>query len=222
MLTFLTLFGKKSNKMSKALSPMKLPDPEPEEPLAQDKNNDNEAQQKQEEEKLRQELLSLIASKHFTYSTKIVEKAKLEHLREIREIYERQRARCLVKLVISYLAIFITKGLYQIDCLGEHQVEPLQRSLTEDELLEDDLVWLLGKLINKVLCAGIVSAGGKVGIKVVKHRYGKRINAGAKKVASLVKETKEEMGKQKAVTPPPPKPKRANSLSCISSSDEES
>ena len=187
----------------------------PEEP--QDAN-DEEAVQHQEEEKLRQELLEFIATNNFKFSSKVVEKVNnLEQLQQIWEIYERQRARHLGRLVTSYLAVFITKGLHHIDCLGEHQVEPLQKSLTEDELLEDDLVWLLGKLINKVPCAGVVFAGGKIGIEVVKHKYGKKIKAGIKRTVALIKETREEVNKKKSVLPP----KKRNSLSSVSSQEEE-
>ena len=197
---------------------MRIPPP-PEEPQS---INDEEVRTKQEEEALRKELLSLVASGAFKFSRKVIENATLEYLRDIKAIYDQQRAKHLVKMLISYLAVFIARGLHKIDCLGEHQVESLITSLTEDELLEQDLVWLLGKMVNSVPCPGLVSAGGKVGIEVVKHKFAKRLKKVEKGVVTLVKETKEEVSKGKGVAPQ--KPKRANSLSSVSflSSDEES
>ena len=131
------------------LSPIRLPPPPPEETP---QVNDEEDKQKQEEEKLRKELLSLVASGTFKFSRKVIEKATLENLRDIKTIYDQQRARHLVKMLISYLAVFISRGLHKIDCRGEQQVGPLITSLTEDELLEQDRVWLLGKMITSVPC----------------------------------------------------------------------
>ena len=196
------------------LSPIKMPPP-PEEPQPQEGSKDKNHQ---EEEKLRKEFLMLISSGSFKFSRRVMEKATLEYLKEIKVIYDQQRARHLVKMLISYLAVFVARGLHKIDCMGEQQVEPLITSLTEDELLEQDLVWLLGKMINSVPCPGLVSAGGKVGVEVVKHKWGKKLKKAEKAVIALAKETKDEVGKKKAAPPP----KRANSLSSVSSvsSDE--
>ena len=114
------------------LSPIKLPPPPPSE---EEPQNDKAANQ-EKEANLCRELMNLIASGSFKYSCKIIEKANLEQLKDIRMIYDRQRAKHLVRTLISWMAIIIAKGLYKIDCLDEHQVEPLTKSLTEDELLE--------------------------------------------------------------------------------------
>ena len=192
-----------------SLSPIKLPSPPPKEEPTQ---NDEAANQEKEEANLRRELMNLIASGSFKYSCKIIEKANLEQLKDIRMIYDRQRAKHLVKTLISWMAIIIAKGLYKIDCLGEHQVEPLTKSLTEDELLEQDMLWLLGKLIHQVPCPGIISAGGKVGFEVVKHKYGKKFKKVEKGVVSLVRETKEEIAKRRRSS--------LSSISSLSSEDE--
>ena len=189
------------------LSPIKLPPP----PSEEEPQNDEAVNQEKEEANLRRELLNLIASGGFKYSRKIIEKANFEQLKDIKMIYERQRAKHLVKTLISWMAIIVAKGLYKIDCLGEHQVEPLTKSLTEDELLEQDMLWLLGKFIHQVPCPGIISASGKVGFEVVKHKWGKKFKKVEQGVVSLVKETKEEVAKQK----------RRNSLSSISSLSSE-
>ena len=190
------------------LSPIKLPPP----PSEEEPQNDEAANQ-EKEANLCRELMNLIALGSFKYSCKIIEKANLEQLKDIRMIYDRQRAKHLVRTLISWMAVIIAKGLYKIDCLGEHQVEPLTKSLTEDELLEQDMLWLLGKFIHQVPCPGVISASGKVGIEVVKHKWGKKMKKVEQGVVSLVKETKEEVAKRK----------RRNSLSSIlslSSEDE--
>ena len=176
-----------------SLSPIKLPSPPPKEEPTQ---NDEAANQEKEEANLRRELMNLIASGSFKCSCKIIEKANLEQLKDIRMIYDRQRAKHLVKTLISWKAIIIAKGLYKIGCLGEHQVEPLTKSLTEDELLEQDMLWLLGK----------------VGFEVVRHKYGKKFKKVEKGVVSLVREAKEEVAKRRRSS--------LSSISSLSSEDE--
>ena len=163
--------------------------------------------------------MDLIALGSFKYSRQIIEKANFEQLKDIKMIYDRQRAKHLVKTIISWLGIFVSKGLYKIDYIGEHQVEPVTKSLTEDELFEQDMIWLLGKVINQVPCHGFISADGKVGVEVVKHRYGKKFKKVGKGVVSLVREAKEEVIKQKVFSRPIEKERR-NSLSSISSEEE--
>ena len=193
------------------LSPIKLP--QPDEP----QDNESERREKEEEDKLRGELLHLVSSGGFKYSRRVIEKANLESLRDIRMIYDQVRARHLVKTIISYLAVIIARGLYKVDCVGEHQVEPLIESVTEDQLFEQDMVWLLGKLVNKVPCPGLVSVGGKVGMEVAKHKWGKQLKKVEEGVTSFAKEVKGDMAgrRTKLVV------KRANSLSSISSLSSE-
>ena len=109
--------------------------------------------------------MGLIALGGFRYSRQIIEKASFEQLKDIKMIYDHQRAKHLVGTIISWLAIIVAKGLHKIDCLGEHQVEPLTKSLTEDKLFEQDMIWLLGKFINQIPCHGLISAGGRVGLE---------------------------------------------------------
>ena len=73
------------------------------------------------------------------------------------------------------------------------------------------MVWLLGKFIHQVPCPGVISASGKVGIEVVRRKWGKKMKKAEQGVVSLVKETKEEVAKRK----------RRNSLSSISSLSSE-
>ena len=200
------------DKMS--VSPIKLPQPED---TITWPDTDEEVKQKREEEGLRKKLLDLTFAGGFDYSRKIIRKANLEQLREIHEIYDHKVARHLVETLISYMAIFIATGLYKIDWIPKDRVEPLTNSLSEDELLKRDLVWLLGKFIPKVPCPGLSSAGVKIGLEVTSHKLSNRLREGASKVASIMKETEQKVLERGKKEPP----KRQNSLSSISSDSED-
>ena len=178
--------------------------------------------QEKEEANLHKELMDLIALGGFRYSRKIIEKASFEQLKDIKMIYDRQRAKHLVRTIISWLAIIVAKGLHKIDCLGEHQVEPLTKILIKDELFEPDMIWLLGKFINQIPCHGFISAGGRVGFEVAKHKLGGGLKKVERDVVSLVKETKGEVAKRK-VLPKPTERERSplSSVSSISSDEHE-
>ena len=150
-----------------SLSSIKIPPP-----LEEPTQDDESVKREEEEEKLRVELLNLIFSKKFRYSERVFQKADLAHLQEIKTIYEQHRATRLVKLFISYLPVLVVKGLHVVDCIAKEQVEPLKKSLIEDELLEEDMVWLLGKIMNEVPCLGSISATGKIGMEVATHKFG--------------------------------------------------
>ena len=170
---------KKSNKMN-TLPPIKLPPPQ----VEATQNDDEVVKQEKEEANLRKELMGLIALGGFRYS---------RQLKDIKMIYDCQRAKHLVRTIIFRLAIIVAKGLHKIDCLGEHQVEPLTKSLTEDKLFEQDMIWLLGKFINQIPCHGFISAGERVGFEVAKHKLGGGLRKVEMDVVSLVKETKGEV-----------------------------
>ena len=193
------------------LSPIKLPLPD------ESQDNESERQEREEEDKLREELLHLVSSGGFKYSRCVIEKANLESPKDIKMIYDQVRAKHLVKTIISYLAVIIARGLYKVNCLGERQVEPLIESVTEDQLFEQDMVWLFGKLINRVPCPGLISVGGKVGMEVVKHKWSKGLKKVEECVTSFAKEVRGEVASRKAK----PVATRANSLSSISSLSSE-
>ena len=96
--------------------------------------------------------------------------------------------------------------MHKVDFIGEEQVEPVIKDLTENELLEDDFVWLFGKMAGSAPCPGIMSAGGKLGVEVLKHKCEKKMIQVAKKGAQFVKEVKKETKKKGEPTPSLPFP----------------
>ena len=91
-----------------SLSPIKIPPPE------KPSQDDESTRREEEEKKLCAELLNLIFSKQFKYSRRVVEKAKLEGLKDIKLIYGQQRARHLIKTEQLFGLKFHLLSLFQI------------------------------------------------------------------------------------------------------------
>ena len=140
-------------------------------------NLGNDDKAKEKEGVLRKKLLHGIVSGQLKFSRK-----EVEYQRSIR----------LAKYVICYLSVFFSKGLHKIDLIGE-DVEPTIKDLTEDELLAEDIAWFVGKVAANVPFQGVLGAGGRLGVRVVRHRYGKRIIEAGKKGAKFAKEVRKEV-----------------------------
>ena len=186
------------------LSPIKVPPPpEDGEPKV---GNDGNKEDKQALEQLRSKIMLDTDEGKFKFSREVVKKAPPQYLKEIESAYYRQRSLVFVRKIIKIGAHIIAHVLRWADLIGKDEVKDVITDIIGDVDLEQDVLWLFGDLLGKVPCPGFVGVVGGVGVRIVKHKFGKGAAAVAGKVAGNVRNIREEVKRE-----------RSDSLSSVSS-----
>ena len=169
------------NKMT-TLSPIKIPPP------SEESAPPNNEEDKQKWEQLRNRLMLEVDEGKFKFSREVVKRAPHQYLKEIDGVYYRQRALVFVKRIFRIGAHIIAHMLHWADFIGKDEVKDVIADITEDEALEQDVLWLFGDLMGP----GFVGVVGGVGVRVIKHKFRRGAAMVAKKVAKDVKTVRRE------------------------------